>query len=237
MPSESRQIAFLFTALDHRTIARSSIRLALRNRYSRQRAAASDKLSSVARTIARIQAESCQRPGHRSSSVSMQIQKRAFPISMTRRTEQSREREREREEAAIERVSWVPATFSGVHTEAREQTREHAAVLKLRRNGSSSLRKQHGNKLYCGNALDRIRYTPLRVTCWREGGEKGERVELGSELNKPDWVHSEVNVTPGLFLSRVETRQAACLAAIPLFHTLVPFAMSHRVFVLLASLS
>lgn len=97
MPPESRQIAFLFTALDHRTIARSSIRLALRNRYSRQRAAASDKLSSVARTIARIQAESCQRPGHRSSSVSMQIQKRAFPISMTRRTEQSREREREKE--------------------------------------------------------------------------------------------------------------------------------------------
>lgn len=187
MPPESRQIAFLFTALDHRTIARSSIRLALRNRYSRQRAAASDKLSSVARTIARIQAESCQRPGHRSSSVSMQIQKRAFPISMTRRTEQSREREREREEAAIERVSWVPATFSGVHTEAREQTREHAAVLKLRRNGSSSLRKQHGNKLYCGNALDRIRYTPLRVTCCREGGEKGER-ELSS-------VQSSINPT------------------------------------------
>lgn len=96
MPPESRQIALLFTALDHRTIVRSSIRFAFRNRYSRQRAAASDKQSSVARTIARIQAESCQRPGHRSSSVSMQIQKRAFPISMTRRTEQSREREKER---------------------------------------------------------------------------------------------------------------------------------------------
>lgn len=123
MPPESRQIAFLFTALDHRTIARSSIRLALRNRYSRQRAAASDKLSSVARTIARIQAESCQRPGHRSSSVSMQIQKRAFPISMTRRTEQSRERERKRGGSHRARFMSPSHVFRCAHRGARANTR------------------------------------------------------------------------------------------------------------------
>lgn len=72
----------------------------------------------------------------------------------------------------IDSLSRVPGhtQFSSVHTEARRareantRTRGGAQAQK-RRNGSSLVREQHGNKLYCGNALDRIRCTPLRV--WR----------------------------------------------------------------------
>lgn len=63
------------------------------------------------------------------------------------------------------------------------QTREHEAALKLRSGemDPARLREQHGNKLYCGNALDRIRCTPLSA-CGRGQGEgvKGEGWSLGS---------------------------------------------------------
>lgn len=93
----------------------------------------------------------------------------------------------------IDSLSRVPGhtQFSSVHTEARRareantRTRGGAQAQK-RRNGSSLVREQHGNKLYCGNALDRIRCTPLRV--WRVEGEgrvKGEGGASVLELNKP----------------------------------------------------
>lgn len=97
------------------------------------------------------------------------------------------------EEKETERFHESQATFSSVHTEAREQTRANTRRRSSsRRNGSSSVRRQqHGNKLYCGNALDRIRCTPIRV---EKGGGRGLKERGGAtavpELNKPDRVHS-----------------------------------------------
>ena len=129
-PSESRQIARLFTARDS-AIARSSVPLGLRNRYSRQRAAASDKPSSVARTIARIQPEPRQRPGHPPVVVVVVVVvvvsfdanpdlNSPLPFPREEQTRAVRERERERE-----RISLVLATFSRVctHRGARANTR------------------------------------------------------------------------------------------------------------------
>lgn len=93
----------------------------------------------------------------------------------------------------IDSLSRVPGhtQFSSVHTEARRARKANTrtrggAQAQKRRNGSSLVREQHGNKLYCGNALDRIRCTPLRV--WRVEGEgrvKGEGGASVPELNKP----------------------------------------------------